>query len=143
MPLEDLIQRVMARFAARAVTVPPFKMDPCRHCGGEGVHTEKTLRVKNLCVRCFGTGTDPKSLESLETETQSLSEQYQLEYDKFQKAKKQMGPGRSYRPFGTPQGMDLQTLRIKVTSRQEQLRLEQSRWDMGKQLARLAGAAAR
>jgi hypothetical protein len=143
MNLEALIHRVMTRFAARSVNVPPFKMEPCRHCDGDGVHTEKTLQVKNLCVRCFGTGTDPKSMEALNAEVQSLTEQYQLEYHKFQKAKKQWGPGRSHRPFGTQQGFDLQTLRITMTTRQEQLQQELARLDMGKQLARVAGAAAR
>ena len=144
MDLQTLTHRVVGRFleAARAVNVPPMKLDSCQHCGGEGVHTEKTLQVKNLCVRCFGTGTDPKALKALREEASSLTEQYQQEYEKFQQEKKKWGPGRSRPPFGT-QGFGLQTLRITMTARQEQLNREQARLDMGKQLAKLAGAAAR
>lgn len=140
--MDQIVYRVMIRFAARSVNVPSMKLDACRHCGGEGVHTEKTLQVKNLCVRCFGTGVDPKSFEALQDEAATLTKQYQKEYDKFQQEKKDWGPGRTRPPFGTQWGYELQTLRITMTARQEQAEHEKARLAMGRQLAKLAGAAA-
>jgi hypothetical protein len=140
--MRDLAQRVADRYAARALNVPPMKLDPCKNCGGEGMHVEKSLQVKNLCVRCFGTGTDPKALGTLREETTKLGEQFQKDYAAFEKERKPYR-GRSVRQFGVGQGYDLQTLRITWTARQEQLKNEEARLDMGKQMARIAGAAAR
>jgi hypothetical protein len=143
--MDASIQRIVARFlaAARRVNVAPFKLDSCRHCGGEGTHTEKTLQVKSLCAACFGTGTDSKSFKTLQAETKELETRYQTDYDAFEKAKKQWGPGRSNPSFGRAKGMDLQTLRIRMTARQDQLKHEQERLDLGQGLAVKAGAAAR
>lgn len=140
--MDALTQRILNRFAARSIRVSPMEMKPCSHCGGEGTHTEKTLKVKSLCGRCFGTGTDPKSFEALQKESTEMSAEYQAKYDKFQQDKKNWGPGRSRPQFGQ-QGKNLQTLRAKVTARENQLKHEQERLDLGKHLARLAGAAAR
>jgi len=140
--MHDLLFRVVARYAARMLNVPPVRLDPCKHCGGEGVHVEKTAQVKHLCVQCWGTGTDPKSLESLRQEAEELSARYQRDYDAFQEEKKPYR-GISVTPFGTQRGKDLQTLRIKATARQEQYAKEKARVAMGKNLAQVAGAAAR
>lgn len=138
----DLLCRVVARYAARMMNIPPFPMDTCKHCGGDGMHVEKSMRVKNLCVRCWGTGTDPKSFEALQKVAKELGAEYQQRYDAFQREKKPY-KGQSVPSFGTQRGKDLQTLRIKAQARQDQYEKEEARFTMGKNLARMAGAAAR
>ncbi len=143
--MDVLIRRIVARFleGARAVNVPPLKLDKCKHCQGEGIHEDKTFGVKSVCTRCFGTGTDPDSFKALQDEAEDLAKQYKKNYDQFQKEKKKWGPGRSNPSFGRGSGFDLQTLRIKMTARQSQFKKEKTRWDLGRKLARIAGAAAK
>lgn len=139
--LLDLVQRVVARYAARAFNFKPLPMDPCKHCGGDGVHTEQTHRVKNLCVRCWGTGTDPKSVETLQDRVAELTKTYQNKDVAFQEAKKR-ALGRGSKQLGM-MGMELQTIRGEWTVREAQLKEEQERVNIGKQMAKIAGAAAR
>lgn len=106
------------------------------------MHIEKSMRVKNLCVRCWGTGTDLKSLEALQKVAKELGAEYQQRYDAFQQEKKPY-KGKSIPSFGRQRGKDLQTLRIKAQARQDQYEKEEARFAMGKNLARVAGAAAR
>lgn len=147
--MDPLTRRIVARFieAARAIVVSPFKMAPCSNCGGEGTYTEDAtvgdvaLQVKALCARCFGTGTDPKSLGALRKEAEDLAKTYEADKAKFEAAKEAWGPGRSNPSFGR-WGYKLQTLKAKVDGRQKQLKQEDFRQEMGKKLARVAGAAA-
>jgi hypothetical protein len=139
--LLDIVQRVVARFAARAFNFQPLPMGPCNNCKGEGVHTESTHRVKSLCVRCWGTGTDPKSVETLQEKVDGLTQAYQAKDKIFQEAKKR-AMGRGGRELGM-MGMELQTIRGEWTVREAQLKEEQERVNLGKQMAKIAGAAAR
>jgi len=141
MNVEALIHRVVARFAARYVNVPPMPLDACRHCGGRGINTEETLKVKSVCASCFGTGTDMKSFKALMDEAEDLTAQYENGMAQFRQDKKPYR-GQSVPSFGQ-RGRGLQTLRITMTARQEQFKQEAARFDLGRKLARLAGAAAR
>jgi hypothetical protein len=139
--LSELIQRVVARYAARYVNVPPWKIGPCKHCGGAGVHVEAPLQVKGICVKCWGTGSDPDDVGALREETQNLGLKYQQGMADFEKEKAPYR-GRSVRRFGPGRGMDLQTLRITWTTREEQLKHEDKRIEMGKDLAKFAAKVA-
>ena len=141
MPDVSMAQRVAARYAARSFNFKPVSLDSCRHCGGEGVHLEKSLQVKNLCVRCWGTGTEPKSIAALQAQTDEIAETYRFKREEFEGIKKKH-MGRGSRQLGM-MGRDLQTLNGVFRDRKERLDHELARIDMGKQLAKVAGAAAR
>lgn len=140
--MSPLIQRVVARFAARNVKVAPLKMDPCRHCGGGGYHVEKDLDVKSICGRCFGTATDPDSVRKLQANVEELVEKYEKDKTRLDADKKWWGPGKSNPSFGR-RGRELQALKIRVDARREQLEHEKRRMKRAKALAiAIARAAA-
>jgi len=136
-----LVQRVVARFAGRNVYVEPMEMKSCRTCRGTGVQTNKQYSFKFSCLRCFGTGTDPDSVEALRRETEGLGEQYRKDYAAFEKARKPYR-GRSVRQFGVGTGFDLQTLRITHTEREKQLAHEDERIKEARKRAAFIGAMA-
>ena len=127
----DLVQRVALRYAARALNIPPVKMDSCQHCGGNGIHVDKRHQLKYVCPRCIGTGTEPSSVKSLRDLVGDLDDKYRKDYEAFQKEKKPYR-GRSVRQFGTARGRALQTLRLTLTARKEQLDREKERFEAGK-----------
>lgn len=138
--MRDLVQRVVDRFAARSVTVKPMELG-CRHCGGKGMHEDKGLKVKSTCIQCFGTGANIDAVEDLRKEVDRLGDQYRKDKAEFAKVKKPYR-GRSVRQFGTGRGMDLQTLRITWTAREDQLKDVEPRIKLGLEQARMLGAAA-
>lgn len=142
--MDAILRRVVSRFleAARNVQVAPMPMAECKHCRGEGVHVNEALKVKSLCARCLGTGTEPDSYEALKKSAKELSDQYEADWQALDKAKKQWGPGKSNPSFGRTKGKALQELRIRSTARQDQLKEESKRWDLALDLALAAGAAA-
>ena len=136
-----LVQRVVARFAGRNVYVQPMEMKPCRTCRGEGVHENKQYAYKFVCIRCFGTGTDPDSVGALREETEKLGKQYREDYAAFERERKPY-KGRSVRQFGVGRGFDLQTLRITHTEREKQLAHEDERIEEAQKRAAFIGAMA-
>jgi hypothetical protein len=136
--VDYLPSRIVARFAARTFNFQPLPMDLCRNCGGDGVIAERD--VKGQCMRCWGTGTDPKSIGELQERVAELTAQYQKMDAAFQKAKER-SLGRSNRDLGMT-GRDLQTLKGEIEARTAQLKEELDRQGFGIQMARLAGAKA-
>lgn len=122
MNIEALTHRVVIRFATR--------------------YTKKTLKVKSLCARCSRTGTDAKSFETLRDEAEKLKTRYENSMNQSRQDKKPYH-GQSVPLFGRQRSTALQTLRITMTARQAQLKHEQERFNLGKELAQLVGAAAR
>lgn len=137
----DLVQRVVARFAARVFNIPPWKMLSCQDCGGDGVHVEKAYRVKYLCTRCWGTGTDPGPLKGLQKDIDRLTDVIKDKQRAFDEAKKK-AMGRGGRHLGM-MGREIQTINGELRARQEELLREEERIDEGKKLAKFAGALAR
>lgn len=141
MMLLDLAQRVVARFAARRFDFRPLPVKPCKFCGGEGVEVEEKHRVKSLCVRCWGTGTDPELIKVLQEKVNKLTEVYRAKDKTFQIRKQEL-MGRGGRELGD-MGMELQTIKGEWIVRESQLKEELERATLGKQMARIVGAAAR
>lgn len=137
----SIVTRVLLRFAARSVKVPPFEIGPCTYCSGSGTTKNSEMRVTSTCARCFGTGSDPKAVTLLEAEVSRLRDEYEKRHGQFQQAKP-FWVGRGTPAFGQI-GKDLQTIRIVLTSREEQAKLERARINFAKHLALVVGAAAR
>jgi len=137
----SMARRVAARYAARNFKFPPVVMDNCPQCGGEGILTEKALRLKRLCDSCWGTGTSAKSIDALQAQYDEIVVTYEFKYDEFERIKKKRR-GRPGRTLGM-MGRDLQTLNGVLLDRQETLSFELARVGKGKRLARATGAAAR
>jgi len=136
----SMVRRVAARYAARIFNFKPVVLEKCRHCGGDGVQEDSAFEVKFLCVWCWGTGVDPKSIEVLQAQVDEILLTYQFKKDEFDKIKKKYR-GRGSRQLGM-MGRDLQTLNGALTDRRKVLDRELARIAKGKYYAQVVKARA-
>ena len=125
MPDVSMAQRVAARFAARSFSFKPVSIDNCRRCGGEGTLSDRQYQIKYTCNQCWGTGSEPDSVEALRKQVDEIAETYRFKQEEFEGIKKKYR-GRGSRQLGM-MGRDLQTLNGAYTDRKEALDHELAR----------------